>query len=134
MGKRTAQKNTIINIAGDSQVNSNFPYWWSPASLTFNNYFYLFLYLYITRLTIINNAHLFPIQVVTGKPNIKHLFYLFFSFISSNNNKTLPHTTYKTTKQTSRLGTASDRITVGLALVLGSALVQQKKKKKKKQM
>ena len=48
VGKRTAQKDTIIDITSDSQVNSNFPYRWSPASVTFNNYFYLFLYLYIT--------------------------------------------------------------------------------------
>ena len=48
VGNRTAQKDTIIDITSDSQVNSNFPYRWSPASLTFNNYFYLFLYLYIT--------------------------------------------------------------------------------------
>ena len=41
--KRTARKDTIIDITSDSQVNSNFPYRWSPASLTFNNYFYLFL-------------------------------------------------------------------------------------------
>ena len=56
VGKRTAQKDTIIDITSDSQVNSNFPYSWSPVSLTFNNYFYLFLYLYITRITINNNA------------------------------------------------------------------------------
>ena len=56
MGKRTAQKDTIIDITSDSQVNSNFPNRWSPASLTFNNYFYLFLYLYITWITINNNA------------------------------------------------------------------------------
>ena len=56
MGKRTAQKDTIIDITSDSQANSNFPYRWSPASLTFNNYFYLFLYLYITRMTINNNT------------------------------------------------------------------------------
>ena len=37
VGKRTAQKDTIIDITSDSQVNSNFPYRWSPASLTFNN-------------------------------------------------------------------------------------------------
>ena len=43
VGKKTAQKDTIIDITSDSQVNSNFPYRWSPASLTFNNYFYLFL-------------------------------------------------------------------------------------------
>ena len=48
VGKRTAQKDTIIDITSDSQVNSNFPNRWSPARLTFNNYFYLFLYLYIT--------------------------------------------------------------------------------------
>ena len=48
VGKRTAQKDTIIDITSDTQVNSNFPYRWSPARLTFNNYFYLFLYLYIT--------------------------------------------------------------------------------------
>ena len=47
VGKRTAQKDTIIDITSDSQVNSNFPYRWTPSSLTFNNYFYLFLYLYI---------------------------------------------------------------------------------------
>ena len=56
MGKRTAQKDTTIDTTSDSQVNSNFPYRWSPASLTFNNCFYLFLYLYITWITINNNA------------------------------------------------------------------------------
>ena len=56
VGKRTAQKDTIIDITSDSQVNNNFPYRWTPASLTFNNYFYLFLYLYITWITINNNA------------------------------------------------------------------------------
>ena len=56
MGKRTAQKDTIINITSDSHVSSNFPYRWSPASLTFNNYFYLFLYLYITKITTNNNV------------------------------------------------------------------------------
>ena len=48
VGKKTAQKDIIIDITSDSQVNSNFPNRWSPASLTFNNYFYQFLYLYIT--------------------------------------------------------------------------------------
>ena len=56
MGKRTAQKVIITDITSDSQVNSNFPYRWSPACLTFNNYFYLFLYLYITSITINNNT------------------------------------------------------------------------------
>ena len=46
VGKRTAQKDTIIDITSDSQVNSNFPTRWSPASLTFNNYFTYF-YIYI---------------------------------------------------------------------------------------
>ena len=48
VGKRTAQKDITIDTTSDSQVNSNFPNRWSPASLTFNNYFYLFCYLYIT--------------------------------------------------------------------------------------
>ena len=56
VGKRTAQKDITIDTTSDSQVNSNFPNRWSPASLTFNNYFYLFLYLYITWITINNNA------------------------------------------------------------------------------
>ena len=56
VGKKTAQKDTVIDTTSDSQVNSNFPNRWSPASLTFNNYFYLFLYLYITWITINNNA------------------------------------------------------------------------------
>ena len=41
VGKRTAQKDITIDTTSDSQVNSNFPNRWSPASLTFNNYFYL---------------------------------------------------------------------------------------------
>ena len=48
VGKRTAQKDITIDTTSDSQVNSNFQYRWSPASLTFNIYFYLFLCLYIT--------------------------------------------------------------------------------------
>ena len=56
IGKRTAQKVTIIDTTSDNQVNSNFLHWWSPASLTFYNYFYVFLYLYITRITINNNT------------------------------------------------------------------------------
>ena len=49
VGKRTAQKDINIDTTSDSQVNNNFPNRWSPASLTFNNYFYLFLYLYKYR-------------------------------------------------------------------------------------
>ena len=72
VGKRTAQKDTIIDIISDSQVNSNFPYRWSPAGITFNNYFYLFLYLYITRITINNNApHLKSPKNQMGRPAIK---------------------------------------------------------------
>ena len=56
MGKGTAQKDTIIDITSDSQVNSNLPYRWSPARLTFNIYFTYFLYLYISRITINNNT------------------------------------------------------------------------------
>ena len=39
VGKRTAQKDITIDTTSHSQVNSNFPNRWSPASLTFNNYF-----------------------------------------------------------------------------------------------
>ena len=53
---RTAQKDNIIDKTSDSQVTSNFQYRWSPASLTFNNYFYILLYLYITRITINKNT------------------------------------------------------------------------------
>ena len=56
VGKRTAQRDINKDITSDSQVNSYFPYRWSPASLTFNIYFYLFLYLYITRITINNDT------------------------------------------------------------------------------
>ena len=56
MGKRTAQKDAIKDITSDSQVNSYFPYRWSPASLTINIYFYLFLYCYITKITINNGT------------------------------------------------------------------------------
>ena len=35
LGKRTTQKNTIIDITSDSQVNSNFQNRWSPACITF---------------------------------------------------------------------------------------------------
>ena len=34
VGKRTAQKDIIKDITSDSQVDSYFPYRWSPASLT----------------------------------------------------------------------------------------------------
>ena len=46
VGKRTAEKDTIRDIISGSQVNSNFSYKWSTASLTFNIYLYLFPYLY----------------------------------------------------------------------------------------
>ena len=52
VGKRKAQKDTNEDITSDSQVNSNFPYRWSPANLTFNVYFTDILYLYITNLVI----------------------------------------------------------------------------------
>ena len=52
----TAQRDINKDITSDSQVNSYFPYRWSPASLTLNIYFYIYLYLYITRITINNNT------------------------------------------------------------------------------
>ena len=55
-------KKAIKDITSDIQVNSYFPYRWSPASLTINIYLYLFLYLHITRMTINN-----------GTPNLKSL-------------------------------------------------------------
>ena len=56
VGKEQHKKDTIIDITADSQVNNNFRYRWSLASLTLNNYFDLFLYLHITRIIINNNA------------------------------------------------------------------------------
>ena len=79
VGKRTAQKDAIKDITSDSQVNSYFPYRWSPASLTINIYFYLFLYLYITRITINNGtSHLKSLKsqnrrAAFGRPAIKLL-------------------------------------------------------------
>ena len=61
-GKKDSKKDAIKDITSDSQVNSYFPYRWSPANLTINIYFYLFLYLYITRITINN-----------GTPHLKSL-------------------------------------------------------------
>ena len=63
VGKRTAQKDTIIDITSDSQVNSNFPYRWSPASLTFNNYF---TYFYIYNIIKITGG----LQLVCGRPTL----------------------------------------------------------------
>ena len=54
--KKDSTKRHQKDIISDSQVNSYFPYRWSPASLSFNVYFYLFLYLYITRITINNDT------------------------------------------------------------------------------
>ena len=68
VGKRTAQKDAIKDITSDSQVNSNFPYRWSPDSLTINIYFYLFLYSYITRITIYNGTlHLKPLKTQNSR-------------------------------------------------------------------
>ena len=80
--RRPAQKDTIIDTTSDSQVNSNFPYRWPSAGLTFDNYFYLFLYL--------------PIYI----------------FIYNENNHKLQHVTSKITKEPklkSRLGTKKTR-------------------------
>ena len=79
MGKRTPQKDTIKDRTSDSQVNSYFSYRWSPAYLKFNIYFYLFLYLYITRITINNDIqHLKSTKnqirrAALGRPAIKLL-------------------------------------------------------------
>ena len=69
VGKRTAQKGTIKDITSDSKVNSYFPYRWSPASLTFNIYFFQFLYLYKTRITISNGtSHLNHQRTKSAEP------------------------------------------------------------------
>ena len=47
VGKRTAQKDTIIDIPSDSQVNSNVPNRWSPASLPFITTIFTYFYIYI---------------------------------------------------------------------------------------
>ena len=82
LGKRTTQKDTIIDITSDIQVNSDFPYRWSPANLTFNNYFYLFLYLYITTITIntimphLKSPKNKNRRAALGRPAMKLLFFL----------------------------------------------------------
>ena len=79
VGKRTALKYANKNITSDSQVNCYFPYRWSPASLTINIYFYLFSYLYITRITINNGTpHLKSLKsqnrrAALGRPAVKLL-------------------------------------------------------------
>ena len=79
VGKRTAQKDAIKDTSSDSQVNSYFQYRWPPASLTFNIYFFLFLYLYITGITINNGKphHKLPKnqnrRAALGRPAIKFL-------------------------------------------------------------
>ena len=78
-GKRMAQKDTTTDTTSDSQANSNLPHRWSPASLTFNIYFYLCLYLYITRITINNKTpHLKSLKnhnrrAALGRPATKSL-------------------------------------------------------------
>ena len=60
------------SITSDSQVNSNFPCRWSLANITINNYFYLFIYLHITRITINNEggAMVLVKLPVPGRPTI----------------------------------------------------------------
>ena len=78
-GKKDTQKDAIKDITNDSQVNSYFPYRWSPSSLTINTYFYLFLYLYLTRTTMNNDSpHLKSLKsqnrrATLGRPAIKLL-------------------------------------------------------------
>ena len=56
VGKKTAQRDINKDITSDSQVDSYFPYRWSPSSLTFNIHFYIFLNVCITRITINNDS------------------------------------------------------------------------------
>ena len=55
-GKKSSTKDTTKYTTSDSQANSHLPHRRPPASLTFNIYFYPFLYLYITRITINNGT------------------------------------------------------------------------------
>ena len=56
-------------------MNSNFPYRWSPASLTFNSYFYLFLHRLLHRL----HQNLANKMCCLGS-----FFYLFLSFCNKS--------------------------------------------------
>ena len=77
--KKTAQKDAIKDITSDSQVNSYFPYRWSPASLIFNIYFYLYLYLKIKGTTIKSGTPYLKSpknqnrRAALGRPTIKFL-------------------------------------------------------------
>ena len=81
VGKRTAQKDAIKDITSDSQVNSNFPYRWSHL-------FNLFLYLYITKITINDGTpHLKSPEnqnrrAALGRPAIKLLGQLYYQTIT----------------------------------------------------
>ena len=66
VGKRTAQKDITKDTTSDSQVNSNFPNRWSPASLTFNNYFYILQPHFIYRNRLLWSSF-FQIKVRTTK-------------------------------------------------------------------
>ena len=69
----------IKDITSYSQVNSYFPYRCSSASLILSIYFYIFLYLYITRITMNNDkSHLKSPKnqnrrAALGRPAIKLL-------------------------------------------------------------
>ena len=89
MGKRAAQNDTIIDINSDSQVNSNFPQRWSPASLTFNNYFYLFLrscpivnivFLPLLLLPLCSFPFTVPCRIAVAKPEDIQTFKNYLSF------------------------------------------------------
>ena len=73
------KKDAIKDTISDSQLDSYFPYRWSSDSLTFNIYFYLFLYLYIRKKTINNGTpHLKSLKnqnrrAALGRPAIKLL-------------------------------------------------------------
>ena len=56
-GEKDGTKNDAVkDTNSDSQVNSHLSHRRPPASLTINTYFYLFSYLYITRITINNGT------------------------------------------------------------------------------
>ena len=74
-----AQHKETSTKTSQATTRCYFPYRWSPAGLIFNIYFYLFLYLYITRITINNDTpHRKPPKnqnrrAALGRPAIKLL-------------------------------------------------------------
>ena len=77
MGKRTTQKDAIKDITSDSQVNSYFPYRWSPASLTFLKHVFLPIFIFIYNK---NNGKYRHSNFIAGRPKAALQFWFFGGF------------------------------------------------------